>query len=65
MKWFGILIGLIGAIFLISHLVKVALSGGEQMSSLTEHWLSIAGGVVMGFVIVMYAVIWRAGRKLR
>lgn len=52
MKLAGIIVGIVGAIMFVWHLVKVLLGVEEQPGVFTHHWLSLIGG------ILAFAGIW-------
>lgn len=47
MKLVGIIIGVIGTIMFVWHLVTVLLNAEDPSGDLTHHWLSLIGGILI------------------
>lgn len=61
MKIGGIIVGIIGALLFVWHLVKVMTGADEGTGITTHHVMSLVGGVLMFAGIWLYI----AGRKRR
>ena len=59
MKIARIIVGIVGALMFVWHLVKVFLGTEEQTGVFTHHILSLVGGILMFAGIWL----WIAGRK--
>lgn len=59
MKIAGIIVGTIGAIMFVWHLLKVLMGMEEQTGMFTHHYLSLVGGILT-FAGIW---IWIAGRR--
>lgn len=46
MKIAGIIVGVVGAVIFVWHLVKVLLGVEDQTGFFTHHWLSLVGGIL-------------------
>ena len=65
MKLLGVLVGILGAILLIWHLVKAATNTETMSGITTHHLLSLAGGILIIVGTSIYILGRRRGRRSR
>lgn len=62
MKLAGIIVGVVGAVLFVWHLIKVVMGAEEQTGAFTHHILSLAGGI-LAFVGIWLWIKGHRGRK--